>query len=377
MEFTDRFQSGMIFICDAHGRLLSANPPALAALKLSQEQAAGLSVDGLFESRPPKSLLPFINADAPARVFCDLLGLGGRKTVDLYVEPLQDVGGGMSGAILAARDLPAYAADVLNGPVPKGSPASGSCESQLAAISEDLEIARAVQLAMLPDMHTLTGLTIAAAYLPNMAVGGDFYDAFPITPDRMAILMFDVAGHGVSAGLYAAMAKSLFSRYVTRQDSPSEVFYRVNRELSRLSGLGKYLTAFLGFYDVKERMLTYSGAGHPAPLHLASNGTLNALHGKPAFLGMYGDENPEDTLFGDLCMPLKAGDRLCVYTDGLIEAADPARRLFGPDALKRVIANGLDKSPQELLDAVMGAVQTHMNGAPPSDDITVMVLGVQ
>ena len=130
-----------------------------------------------------------------------------------------------------------------------------------SAMEEDLLIARKIQVAMVPQrMPAVEGLEMASLYLPSGAVGGDLFDVIQLTEDVLVLVIFDVAGHGVSAALISAMAKVSFSNHIRSVTSPRTVMERVNSEMIQNISADYYLTAIVAYLDMHDNKLTYCNA---------------------------------------------------------------------------------------------------------------------
>src|ERR1700689_1749250 len=205
---------------------------------------------------------------------------------------------------------------------------------QLFSIQKELETARLIQLSILPsEIPKLQGLDIAARYLPMTAVAGDFYDFIVVDEKHIGILVADVSGHGMPAALIASMLKIALSAQGAHAAEPAQVLSGLNQALC-----GKfqhhYVTASYLFVDMRKRTLTYAGAGHP-PLLLwdGSSKRVRDVAENGLFLGRF----PFAT-YSSVELPLNAGDRALLYTDGIPETTNPAGVEFGSGCLKQFLA---------------------------------------
>jgi serine phosphatase RsbU (regulator of sigma subunit) len=205
---------------------------------------------------------------------------------------------------------------------------------QLLSIQKELETARQIQLSILPsEIPKIEGLDIAARYVPMTAVAGDFYDFIVVDEKRIGILVADVSGHGMPAALIASMLKIALSSQVAHAADPAQVLLGLNQALC-----GKfqhhYVTAAYLFVDMQKRTLTYAGAGHP-PLLLrdGSSKRVRDVAENGLFLGRF----PFAT-YSSVELPLNAGDRALLYTDGIPETTNPAGIEFGSGCLKQFLA---------------------------------------
>jgi sigma-B regulation protein RsbU (phosphoserine phosphatase) len=263
----------------------------------------------------------------------------------------------------------------------------------------ELEVARDIQQSFLPqEFPEIQGAEVAAMMQAARDVGGDFYDIIPLSGDRIGILVADVAGKGFPASLYMALARTLLRthslscrpRYLSEAMESAQV-----RQLMRsgssgaLAALGAvrlandyfeanhsadgmFFTLFYAVYEPFSRRLVYVNAGHNPPL------LFNAATSAQAWL------EPTDLAIGfvpgRLYEPqerlLVPGDILVLYTDGVTEAFDPARCMFGEERLQEVVRAHTQHSATDLVEAIVAAVHDHAGAAPQSDDITLLVLRI-
>ena len=205
---------------------------------------------------------------------------------------------------------------------------------QLLMIQRELETASQIQLSILPsEIPKIEGLDIAARYVPMTSVAGDFYDFIVVDEKHIGILVADVSGHGMPAALIASMLKIALSAQGAHAADPAQVLLGLNQALC-----GKfqhhYVTAAYLFVDMQKRTLTYAGAGHP-PLLLrdGSSKRVRDVAENGLFLGRF----PFAT-YSSVELPLNAGDRALLYTDGIPETTNPAGVEFGSGCLKQFLA---------------------------------------
>jgi len=245
--------------------------------------------------------------------------------------------------------------------------------AQLQALNTELDMARQIQLSILPhSIPKLAGLDIAAHYLPMTSVAGDFYDFIQIDNKHLGILIADVSGHGLPSALIASMLQVALSGQAGHATEPAKVLLGLNRALC-----GKFtqnfVTAAYIYVDLANNLMRYAGAGHPPMLQWRiSTGKTAQILENGLFLGMFGEASYEAIEF-----PLEPGDRYVLYTDGILEAANSAQEQFGTDRLMSFMKNHnhLEAEPfsQTLLDDLAcWSNQTVDQGQ--QDDITLLVI---
>jgi sigma-B regulation protein RsbU (phosphoserine phosphatase) len=198
---------------------------------------------------------------------------------------------------------------------------------QLVEINTELEMARQIQLSILPSSTpTIKGMDIVARYIPMTSVAGDFYDFIVVDETHVGILIADVSGHGLPAALIASMLQVALTAQARHASEPAKVLAGLNLALC-----GKFqhnfVTAAYVYVDLEKGTLSYAGAGHP-PLLLwrKSTGAASQLLENGLVMGQF-----EEATYDALQVPIEAGDRFVLYTDGILESNSPAQEEFGTE----------------------------------------------
>ena len=241
-----------------------------------------------------------------------------------------------------------------------------------ARLEMELELARAVQHGLLPDAlpeHDV--MQVAARTLPARFVSGDFYDFIGIDADRVAMVVGDVSGKGVSAALLMARVVSDLRYAFAREQDPARVLTAVNDALITHVRQGMFATACCLVVDAHARRLNLANAGHlPLTLRL-ENGTIQEIgHASGPPLGVVDDP-------GYVCEEHQLGERetLIAYTDGVIEPRNSRGHEYGVSRLHQLIG-GSNATPDRLIDALHQSIDAFTGNAPQSDDLTLLVLHV-
>jgi phosphoserine phosphatase RsbU/P len=249
-------------------------------------------------------------------------------------------------------------------------------QEHLGALREELEIARRIQLAILPGhMPHIEGLEVTTRYLPSSAVAGDFYD-FLITGDRcLGVLIADVSGHGVPAALLASMLKVAISTQTQHAGDPAAVLSGLNRILhGKLQE--QFVTASYLFLDVPGKMAVYASAGHPALLLWRDKEKRVFEYDETSLvLGI-----SPDVQYANAEFSLQPEDRIVLCTDGVLESMDKRDELFGTQRLKQSIEDDAKLSGHRFCDALLGKLEAWTGiepGQPQADDVTLVVLDVK
>jgi phosphoserine phosphatase RsbU/P len=236
---------------------------------------------------------------------------------------------------------------------------------ELDEIQQELDLARRMQLSILPaGFPASQSFRVAAKYVPMTSVAGDLYD-FLIADDQHAgLLIADVSGHGVPAALIASMVKMAAISQRTLASQPAGLLAGMNAALCG-NTQGQYVTAAYVYLDAHARESQYSAAGHPAML-LLRGGNVTEIAENGMLLAAVPGANYESK-----SVLLESGDRLLLYTDGLLEARDAEGRLFGEQSLAAELKTSARMTPSDTVDHLIGAVQAWAKSQ--DDDLTVLV----
>jgi serine phosphatase RsbU (regulator of sigma subunit) len=243
---------------------------------------------------------------------------------------------------------------------------------QLLELNTELEMARKIQLSILPQtLPKLPRLDIAARYLPMTAVAGDFYDFIAIDDKHLGILMADVSGHGLPSALIASMLQVALSGQVAHAAEPAEVLLGLNKALC-----GKfaenYVTAAYVYLDLEKNVMRYAGAGHPPILrYRSSTGKTAEILENGLVLGMV-----EEASYSAIELALEPGDRHVLYTDGVVEAADPAQELYGATRFMGFMEKNHALNAERFADALLAEIASWTGRSADQgqqDDITLLL----
>ena len=245
-------------------------------------------------------------------------------------------------------------------------------KSAYEEVDRELKAVAGIQRSLLPSkLPDISTLKLAAHYQTARRAGGDYYDFFPLPDDSWGILVADVSGHGTPAAVMMAVMHSIAHNYPGPPDSPGKLLQFLNRKLCEhyVGDNGTFVTAFYGIYEPKRRKLTYSSAGHNPPRVRGCGRDFVFMldHARHLPLGVHCD-----TEYHDASHYLQTGDQIILYTDGIIEAMSPGGDLLGTERLDQILGR-CSTEPDEILKAVLAAVDDHTRGAPPSDDRTLVV----
>jgi sigma-B regulation protein RsbU (phosphoserine phosphatase) len=244
-------------------------------------------------------------------------------------------------------------------------------ERRLFSIDSELETARQIQSSILPDsVPSVAGLRIAATYKPMSAVAGDFYQFLAVDDHRMGILVADVSGHGVPAALIASMIKVAMQSAVSSACSPSEVLGHLNRILTP-ELKGRLTSAAYLWVDTEVGYARYSAAGHPPLLHWkAAESQVHSVECNGLLFGV-----ASGCVYPECELRLDCGDRLLLYTDGLIEPENARGESFGDRELGHVVKSSHALAASDLAERLLSALgKWQPRSEAQQDDITLLVV---
>lgn len=247
--------------------------------------------------------------------------------------------------------------------------------TQLESLKKDLTTARDIQQYILPQTfppfpEESDRLDIYASMEAAKDIGGDFYDFFRIDDDRVALVIADVCGKGIPAALFMAVSRTVIRSKGMLYSDAGRCMTESNLPLVAYSADYMFVTVFYAVYNMKTGLLSYCNAGHNRPVLLHSDGTTEVLP-KPRnpFVGVYNNVvYKEDTL------QMESGDTLVMYTDGVTEACNPARQMFGLGRFCSTLSSLADKNCQQIIETVRAGISDFTAGAEQSDDITMLAL---
>ena len=244
---------------------------------------------------------------------------------------------------------------------------------QLIAIKSELEMARKIQLAILPHATPkIMGLEIAACFVPMGSVAGDFYDFLVVDEKHVGVLIADATGHGLPAALIASMLQMALAAQFAHASQPARVLAGLNQAL-----YGKFTTHFVTaayiFLDMELGTMKYAGAGHP-PLLLWRSSTRKTaeLEENGMVLGLF-----EDATYDEIEVTMEPGDKVVLYTDGILEASNSSQELYGADRFKRFLEINSSRGADEFSEALLNELSLwsgQPRGQGQKDDITLLTV---
>ncbi|MBU2491217.1 MAG: SpoIIE family protein phosphatase [Bacteroidetes bacterium] len=239
-------------------------------------------------------------------------------------------------------------------------------------LEKELDVAREVQYKILPDgVPKIENLEISALFVPAFEVGGDYYDFFEISDNKLGFVIADVSGKGIQAAFIMAEIKGVFeslSRIIT---SPSELLIKVNEILIKSLEKKSFVTAVYGVIDTKSGKVNFSRAGHNS-IMLCSKGKVE--HFTPPGMGLGLDSGDKFRLvIKEMEIQLDNNDIIILYTDGIPESQNSKYEEFGYKKFEKILIENCDEEVNKISNEIMKAVTIYSQDKSQHDDITLVI----
>jgi sigma-B regulation protein RsbU (phosphoserine phosphatase) len=236
-------------------------------------------------------------------------------------------------------------------------------------MERELQLGRTMQSSLIPStVPTLNGWEFAAWWKPAREVSGDFYDFIPLD-DKIGVVMADVSDKGVHAALFMALSRSIIRASLNALREPAVSICEANRLISQDAKDGMFVTMCYAQFTPDSGDITYVNAGHNPPLwYRAEHQDIVELGPTGIILGFDAGLPCEEKSI--CCGP---DDVLVLYTDGVTEAMNAKRMLFGEERFQEILLQNHDRPPAEILAAIKEALKEHVRNAPQFDDITLVI----
>jgi sigma-B regulation protein RsbU (phosphoserine phosphatase) len=237
-------------------------------------------------------------------------------------------------------------------------------------LEEELSIAKRIQQSFLPRRRPqLAGFDISGINIPSEEVGGDYYDFIPIIDNQLGIAIGDVAGKGIPAALIMAFFRASLIAEIRNNYAIRSIMFKVNNLLFESTDPEIYVTAVYGVLDTKNRIFTFTNAGHNAPILRRASGEMQYLTEGGVVLGMF-----ENSVYEERPLGLSTGEIMVFYTDGVTEAKNEKEEEFGTKRLKQVIADSHQLSAIQIQENICKGVEEFTGHSHAADDLTIIVI---
>ncbi|HEY4244126.1 MAG TPA: SpoIIE family protein phosphatase [Kofleriaceae bacterium] len=241
-------------------------------------------------------------------------------------------------------------------------------------LERDLRVARQIQRSLLPaNVPQVVGLEFAVHYEPAYQIGGDFYDFIWHDPAHLGMAVGDVAGKAISAALYMARLTSELRSRAAIARTPARLLRRVNQEMATIGDDGMFATLVYCIYDLENRSLVFTNAGHCVPL-LRRGDRVFPLQADRAHTPPLGVTAELEA--GEARVQLHSGDMLIMVSDGILEARDARGNEYGLSRLSRRIRTARGSS-EDIIKAILADIDGHTGAQGQGDDMTIVVMSIE
>ena len=240
-------------------------------------------------------------------------------------------------------------------------------------LESELELSQIVQRALMPHRApVIAGVEVAAFNRPSDIIGGDYFDFFKFKDGTHGLVIADVSGHGVSAGMLMSSLQTALQTMAPDTDSPAEILERINRFYIHNIRFTTFVTVFIARYDANNRTLTYVNSGHNPPAVFRKNtAKIDWLTRTAPAIGLAEEYFPRTEM-----VKLSEGDVLLMYTDGVTEAMNITMEQFGQERLAEFIQNTAHLTASDMLQVLRQGLSTYNGNMPLADDLTLVALKV-
>ena len=244
-------------------------------------------------------------------------------------------------------------------------------------VAAELSLATNIQASQLPGKFPAfperNEFDIYASMVPAKEVGGDFYDFFLLDDDHLGLVIADVSGKGVPAAMFMMISKLMIKNFAMSGFSPGEVLEKTNENIFANNKEKMFVTVWLGILEISTGKLTAANAGHEYPVLRQPDGKFELLKDKHGFvIGIR-----KNRKYTEYELKLQKGATLFVYTDGVPEATNNQKELYGKDRMLEALNNDPSAAPGQLIENVHKAVNGFVGDAPQFDDLTMLAITIK
>lgn len=249
-------------------------------------------------------------------------------------------------------------------------------EAEKLKIDRDLENAKRIQMSLLPSsIPDINGLDICGSMHPAMQVGGDYYDIIKVDDNRVFIIVGDVSGKGLAASFYMSKLETMVKLFCSEGKTPKEVLKEINKIITDTIERNWFITVSIALFNTKDKKVYYSRAGH-TPLLVAKDFQVKELVPKGIGIGMKPEEIFANSI-EEIEINMEPGQLFAFYSDGVTEAMNKRKELFGDLRFKSILKQSSSRSAMQVENEIMHSLKTFRDGEPQNDDITLVLVKVK
>ena len=250
----------------------------------------------------------------------------------------------------------------------------GYIDEAAARLDKELALAHSIQTSVLPSVFPpfpqVKKYDVYASMIPAKEVGGDFYDFYMIGDNKIAFLIADVSGKGIPAAMFMMQAKTMIKNLAESGYNVEEIFTIANKKLCENNDAEMFVTSWMGILDIESGIIEFANAGHNPPLLYRDGKIFDYFKTKSGFV-LAGLDN---SVYKKYTLKLEAGDRLFLYTDGVTEAINDVKDLYGEERLRDFMNSHYYENNADLLNNIKADIDLFANGAEQFDDITMLII---
>lgn len=247
-----------------------------------------------------------------------------------------------------------------------------TADKHMLELQENIVDSRKIQLHFFPEsLPAIRSVDLAVTNIPSQGISGDYYDFIKIVQGHWGVVIGDVTGKGISAGLMMATFRATLLAEIRNNYAISTILTKVNQILCETRARNRFVTAFYGVFDEHRQTFTYCNAGHNYPLLLRKEGRLEELATGGILLGAFPESRYEEGH-----AQLAPGDCLLFYTDGLTEAAGMDGQELGQEKLRQFLPEIVGSSASEIVQKLIAWASLYLGAGPPEDDISLIVMKI-
>ncbi len=247
-------------------------------------------------------------------------------------------------------------------------------ELEQKQMEEQIRTAKLIQMELLPkEPPAFKDIEVYGYSIPAREIGGDYFDFVPLGDSKFGVVISDVAGKGLPAGLLMAMTKGSFRAYTNEHTTPAQTLDKVNRLMFSETTYDRFVTMLYIVYDAEKKIVSIGNAGHDPLLHYSkATDEITQIPGECLPLGIKEDED-----FIDQYVEVAAGDLFVLFTDGFSEAMDASMQQFKISGIIDVVTKHIDQKLGELADTLYTEANKHMAGVEQYDDMTLVLMRIK